>query len=327
MRTRSYHLFTTASLTAAMILPVPALEAPADDAPPPPAIGQVAPSVKPLRFGPSPDSAAAPQIAPAHDIAFLGVVTSEVPEILAEHLKLSGGQGILVRSLMPDGPAARAGISTNDIITRVGNQPIQTPQDLSKSVSQQSPSDQVSIELIHKGDVKTIAITLGKRPPQFTAARSQGQSNLNFDQLPEDLADRIRGALEGNLGSSNLELDDHAGAIPGPMQNLQRQMQGFLQQPPGSGEIQIQSGTTLRLKDQNGCIEIKSNQGSKEVTLHDPDGEIAWAGPWNTEQDKAAAPEEIRKRIEAMNLKDCPHSSAAFQLQIPQAAAPQAGVP
>jgi len=334
MRTSSYNLFITASISAVLIAPSFAIEAPADHAPPPPAIGQAsaadaAPAFKPLRFGTAPESADAPQASPARDTAYLGVVTSEVPDILAGHLKLSDGQGILIRSLMPDGPAAKAGIATNDIITRVGDQAIQTPQDLSNSILQKNPDDVISIHLIHKGDLKTINITLAKRPQQFAAAQSQGQTNLSFDQLPEDLADRIRGALQGNFGS--MDLDSQTGALPQPMQQgmqeLQQRMQGFLKQAPGNGGIQVQSGTTLRLRDQNGCIEIKSGQNGKEVTLHDPNGEIAWAGPWNSEQDKAAAPLEIRKRIEAMNLKDCPDTKTGFQLQIPQASAPLPGRP
>lgn len=336
MRTHSPSLFFTASLSALIISPSFALEAPEDDAPPPPAVGQAsatddAPVFRPLRFGnsPAPDQTTKgpdSHATPVRDIAFLGVVTAEVPEILAEHLKLTDGQGILVRSLMPDGPAAKAGVSTNDIILRLADQPIRTPEDLSNSVLQKSPGDIVSVELIHKGELKTMDITLAKRPQHFAAARSQAQGDLGFDQLPNDLAERIRGALEDNLG-----FGDGTGAIPDSMrdtmQDLQQQMQGFMDQAPGPGKIQVHSGATLRLKDQNGCIEIKSNEGRKEVTLHDLNGDIVWSGPWNTEQDKASAPEEYRKRIEAMNLKDGPDSNAGFQLQIPQAAAPLLGDP
>ncbi len=335
MKIQSTSFFTTATLTAALIVPSFALEAPADDAPPPPAVNSTAgadatpdaqPQFKPLRFGNAPAPAPAPQVPAAKDIAFLGIVTSDVPEILAEHLKLTDGQGILVRSLMPDGPAAKAGISTNDIILRLADQPIGTPEDLSDSVSKRSPNDIVTVELIHKGEVKTIEITLAKRPQHFAAAHSQAQGDFNFDQLPKDLADRIRGALEGDLG-----LGDGTGAIPesmrDTMQDLQQRMQGHMEQAPGPGKIQVQSGAILRFKDQNGCIEVKSNEGNKQVTLRDFNGEVVWTGPWNTEQDKAAAPEDFRERIEAMNLKDGPDGNAGFQLQIPQAAAPLLGDP
>ncbi len=301
MKTQSYILFTSALLLS----PTFAIEAPEDDAPPPPAVGGSTFSAPPVI-----------QAAPSQDTAFLGVVTSEVPEILAEHLKLSAGQGILVRSLMPEGPAAKAGISANDIITRVGELAIRTPEDLSRAIANHQPSDVVSIQLIHHGEPLSLEITLAKRPQQFATTRPQAQGDLNFDQLPQDLADRIRGALQKNLGGMNLDLDAQPGALALPAPRAS-----------SSGKIQVQSGATMRMRDHSGCIEIKSSEGNKDITLRDPKGDIVWSGPWNTEQDKAAAPPEIRNRIEAMHLQDGPQANAGFQLQFPKATTPALGGP
>lgn len=317
MKRYTSQLFITASLTAAMVTPGYALEAPADDAPPPPAVGQALAS-KPLSFGNSPLQE---PMTKEREVAFLGVVTAEVPDILAEHLKLTDGKGILVRSLMPDGPAAKAGISANDIILSLADQAISTPENLSDAVSEKNPSDVVTVELIHKGDFKTISVTLAKRPDHFASARSQAPSNLNLDHLPKELADRLRGALAGDprLSADPGAMGDASESMQDTMQNLQQQLQGLMGQAPGAGKIQMQSDATLRFKDQNGCIEIKSNGATKDVTFHDCGGKILWTGPWNTEQDKAAAPEEYRNRIEALNLTDGPDANAGFQLQIPQA--------
>jgi hypothetical protein len=66
--------------------------------------------------------------------------------------------------------------------------------------------------------------------------------------------------------------------------------------------IHLQQGATFRLSDERGCVEIHSNNGSKEVTVRDKDQRITWSGPWDTAQDKAAAPEDARQRIEALNI-------------------------
>ena len=55
--------------------------------------------------------------------------------MLAEHLGLKAGEGIVVRALMPDGPAAKAGVAVHDIITRVADQPVASSQDLTKLVA------------------------------------------------------------------------------------------------------------------------------------------------------------------------------------------------
>ncbi len=41
---------------------------------------------------------------------------------------------------------------------------------------------------------------------------------------------------------------------------------------------------------------------AKEVTIRDKDNKVSWNGPWDTEQDKAAAPDDVRRRVERLNL-------------------------
>jgi hypothetical protein len=54
--------------------------------------------------------------------------------------------------------------------------------------------------------------------------------------------------------------------------------------------------------DEQGSIELKSTDGSKEVTIRDKENNITWTGPWDTEQDRAAAPDDVRQRVERLNL-------------------------
>ena len=54
--------------------------------------------------------------------------------------------------------------------------------------------------------------------------------------------------------------------------------------------------------DDQGSVEVKTTDDSKEVTISDQNGKVTWSGPWDTAQDQAAAPEEIRKRVESLNL-------------------------
>lgn len=50
-----------------------------------------------------------------------------------------------------------------------------------------------------------------------------------------------------------------------------------------------------------GSLEMKTTEKGKEVIVKDPKGKLIFEGPWDTEQDKAAAPEDIRERIESMS--------------------------
>ena len=314
----------TACLATVMVLPVSALEAPADDAPPPVADTS---AVKPLRFDPP---AARKNLPESPATAFLGVVTSDVPEMLAEHLDLKEDEGIIVRSLMPDGPAAKAGLAVHDVITRVDDQLIHSTADISKCVGAHKPGDKVSIEIIHKGKPSKSEVTLSSRPAGVAANEPQPMDQLNLDEFPKELADRIRGAIAGNIGGLDLPPNDDVDPQIPPqlgnaMQALKMNLEKALGAPQvkGGGGIHMQSGGTIRIKDPKGSVEIKSNDGSKEVTIRDDNEKIAWTGPWDTEQNKAAAPADVRARVDSLNL-DADFKGNGLRLQMHQPAAPEA---
>src|SRR6476659_10127494 len=60
---------------------------------------------------------------PAPDkVPFLGIVLGPVDESLAAQLNLQDGVGVLVRAVMPDSPAAKAGVQQHDVIRNFNDQ-------------------------------------------------------------------------------------------------------------------------------------------------------------------------------------------------------------
>ena len=55
-------------------------------------------------------------------VAYLGVMTREVPPELRSQLGLAEGFGLLVDGVMPDSPATAAGIKEHDILVRFEDQ-------------------------------------------------------------------------------------------------------------------------------------------------------------------------------------------------------------
>jgi hypothetical protein len=56
------------------------------------------------------------------------------------------------------------------------------------------------------------------------------------------------------------------------------------------------------MNDAAGSVEVKSQDESKEVTVRDDQNNVTWTGPWNTAQDKAAAPAEVSQRMASLGL-------------------------
>ena len=304
----THRLHSFLACCSLLALPAFALEAPDDNSPPPTALrktskGEPLPEIKlpPLK-SPKPNT-------PTQDSqsAFLGVISSEVPELLAEHLNLKPHSGIIIRSLVPNSPAANAGIHVNDVILKVGNTSIESPLDFSSQISTQKPGDSLALEMIQKGKPTHIQVTLGSKPAGMPSASPQALGPLELNGLPKDLADRIRGAIAGNLGDLDLATQE-AGFPPHleqAMQDLKMQILGGQVAPapnPAKSGIHSQGSATIKMKDQLGSVEIKSTDGSKEVTIRDLNDQITWTGPWDTAQDQAAAPANVRHRVDSLNL-------------------------
>lgn len=303
MRTRKLPFFLSV-LAGALTTPVFALEAPEDNAPPPPPLRHepaALPQFK-LQADQQPAAEANAGAEAMNDTAFLGVISGELPELLAAHLDLPAGNGIVVRSLVPDGPAAKAGVAVNDVITVVAGKAIGSPAELSAEISSHKPGESVALELIHKGKAVKADVTLGSRP---TELGSNDPQNLDLDSLPKDLADRVRDAIAGNSAGLNQQFGGDPAKMEEAMRNLQNRLQaGGLNMidPNATGKIQMQSSATVRMSDREGSVEVKSNNGSKEVTVRDHDSKVTWSGTWNSDADRSAAPVDVRQRVDSLNL-------------------------
>ena len=300
-----------AALTAS---PAFAIEPPDDNAPPPtvqPAEQPAEQPAKPAAEKPAAEAAAA---------AFLGVGTSSVPEALAAHLNLKPEEGVLVRSLDPNGPAAKAGLAEHDVITKIDGQAVGSHADLVREVQKHQPGKEIAVEFIHQGKPANKSVTLAARPDGAAAMPVPNQiDDLMLQGMPEDQAKRIREMIERQLRAFEDDGGDDPAepAIPaGPLKQLhdaqkqlrdmQRQMQERMGDAlkQGKGGIHIEGGATFRMVDPEGSVELNSKDGGKEATVRDKDGKKIWSGPWDTEQDKAAAPPEVRARLDRLNIDD-----------------------
>lgn len=314
----------TAITVSLMATHAPAVEAPADDAPPParslarenesamPPARQ-ADTSPPRVAPPAPNGNAQNTQNAKAGSAFLGVVSEKLPDSVAPHLGID--KAIIVKGLMPDGPAAQAGIAANDIITHIGDQAIQSPDELTRKVATHQPGEKIRVAIIRKGKSQDLDVTLGQRPNNFAEATPEPrEAKPDLNAIPNELRERARQMLGENFGEREMNFEQQLqGMFPemnDAMKQLRQHMENAmrnLEAPKITRErgIQLQQGTTFRLSDEKGCVEIQTNNGSKEVTVRDADQKIAWSGPWDTAQDKAAAPEEVRQRIEALNIDSC----------------------
>lgn len=286
-------------LTALLAAPAIAIEPPADNSPPP-AVPQAADQ--------APDQAPAAARPEAAAPGYLGLGTSPVPEALAAHLGLKPEEGVVIHLLDPNGPALKAGLAEHDVIIRVNGQAVGSQDDLSAEVRKHQPGAEVAIDYIHQAKPEKKSIVLGVRPAGADLPGPNPLENL-MQGMPQDQAKRLREAVERQLRAfeddgAMPQLGQGMDDIRKLQQEMQKRMAEGLKQAQGNGGFKMMGGATVRVHDQEGAVEIRSKDGSKEASVLDKDGKTTWSGPWDTEQDKAAAPPEVRARIEKLKLDE-----------------------
>jgi serine protease Do len=95
--------------------------------------------------------------------ARMGVTTNQIPQELAEQLKIPVRGGVYVTRLVKDGPAAHAGIATGDIIVEIANQKVRTPADFASVVEQLPIGQPQMVKFIRDGAHREAEVSLVER--------------------------------------------------------------------------------------------------------------------------------------------------------------------
>jgi hypothetical protein len=99
---------------------------------------------------------------------WLGVKIQAVDGDTAASLGLKENKGALVSEVMPDGPAAKAGLRVQDAILEVNGSKIEDHRDLARKIAGFSPNTNVNVKVWRNDKEKTINVKLGKSPNSYT---------------------------------------------------------------------------------------------------------------------------------------------------------------
>src|SRR5437764_5303769 len=130
---------------------------------------------------------------PKVPVTFLGVETSEVPSVLCDQLGLPKGFGLVVDYIVPDGPAAAAGVQQNDVLKMLNDQILTDPGQLAKLIRSYSEGTNVTLTVLRKGQEQKITVKLTKKEVPRRRAWRDDMLHMNHD-WNFDLGDL------GNLG-------------------------------------------------------------------------------------------------------------------------------
>jgi serine protease Do len=256
---------------------------------------------------------------PKVPMIFLGVETSQVPTVVSEQLGLSKGLGLVVEYVVPDSPAAAAGIQQNDILKMLNDQILIEPSQLRKLLQTFSDGTDVTLTILRKGQEQKVTVKLTKkeRPQRHSwAPGDKHDGHWDFDDTG-DLGEQMQGLKE--------QLQEQLGAQRGIIRGAVMKAHEAARQARedarrAAREIRILSKDNGTLKatridlgnaqivfsDDKGEMKLENVDGKKILTAKDPQGKLLFSGPVETKEDRDKIPADVRERYEKLQQNDLP---------------------
>lgn len=258
--------------------------------------------------------------APKVPMTFLGVETSQVPSVVSEQLGLTKGLGLVVDYVVPNSPAASAGVQQNDILKMLNDQILMEPTQLRKLLQTFSEGTEVTLTILRKGQEQKITVTLAKKEmPQRHSMMQGGNHDMHWDfdetgdvgdqmqelkeQLREQLGDTQRGIIRGAV----IQAHEAARRAREDARRAAREIRILSNDNGMLRATKIDLGQAqIVFRDGKGEMKLENVNGKKLLTVKDPQGKLLFSGPVETKEDLDKVPADVRERYERLKQNDLP---------------------
>jgi serine protease Do len=99
---------------------------------------------------------------------WVGAAENEQPSIGIQITAEEGKDHPVVKAIVEKGPAAKAGMKEGDLIVKVADTEVKTPQEAVKVLLKQKPGDKLKIVVSRDGKEMPLEVTVGKRSELFS---------------------------------------------------------------------------------------------------------------------------------------------------------------
>jgi membrane-associated protease RseP (regulator of RpoE activity) len=276
------------------------------------------------------------------ELPWLGVASEETSDALTAQLNLDPGVGLVVTYVMPDSPAAKAGLQKNDVLVEFESHALAHPAQLRRLVQARKEGDAIKLAFYRAGRQQTASVTLGKTAAGFGLLDGDRDWLGNLPELRQPLRDLPIGeavreymkTLRDSLGHVQIDQEKvqeeihrslaqghkayqealrhltNANSALGPalrkaLEDLAKSRFSVDTNATVTVRSSSQSVKSIVKADESGTIVIVCNP-KPHLTAHDKDGNLLFDGEIETPEQRAKVPRKLWRRVEPLLDKLAP---------------------
>lgn len=99
---------------------------------------------------------------------WLGVEPQDLTDEVARTMAVNDARGVLIRSMVRDGPADRAGMRVRDVVVEIDGTPIRDTASLLARIAALVPGSPAHVKVVRDRKLMDLHITAGRRPKPET---------------------------------------------------------------------------------------------------------------------------------------------------------------
>ena len=157
---------------------------------------------------------------------FLGIGADALSEDEKKDLGVKGG--VKIMKIVPDGPAAKAGLQVDDVITAVDGHPLESPTEVPALVQAAGAGGKLKIDYLRDGKKQNTSVTLGRHPDD---AQDPAPAPKDDPKAGGDLRERIKKFMDKKEPAPAPKAEGSKPgkkAEPGPEDDVLGQLKGLL---------------------------------------------------------------------------------------------------
>ncbi|HZZ30439.1 MAG TPA: trypsin-like peptidase domain-containing protein [Phenylobacterium sp.] len=108
---------------------------------------------------------------------YIGATIQDMTPDIAESLGRRPHEGALIADVMPDGPGARAGLQSGDLVMKVDGQSVTSASDLIRQVARARAGDSIRLDIRRDGAPRQIDVRSGARPADINLAMNDASGS------------------------------------------------------------------------------------------------------------------------------------------------------